>query len=200
MQQVNLYRAQLKPKRELFTLSNSALVCVAVLASLSAWWFLQWQSVSAEEAVLRHLEQKVALLKLDNTLANDRPPVTEKAELEAEIQELTQTLEQRQTMLEIIDRSRDRSSGFAANLEGIRKALPETVQLTSVSLADSGLRAHFTGDSAAGADIAKFLENLYAEPSFLNTDFGPLTITASGSRALFHIGREGAGNGKERTR
>lgn len=200
MQQVNLYRAQLKPKRELFTLSNSVFVCLAVLALLSVCGILKWQSVSAEEAALSQLEQKVALLKLNNTLANDRPPVTEKAQLEAEIQELTQTREQRQAMLEIIDRYQQRTSGFAANLEGIRKALPETLQLASVSLADGGRYARFTGDSAAGADVPKFLENLYAEPSFSNTDFGPMTITASGSRALFHIGSEGAGNDKERTR
>lgn len=196
-QTVNLYTDELRPPRQ--TLQARAALAVLVLAMLMVGVMagvFKYRNAELAERVAR-LEQQTAVVEravaeLTSTLENRRPD----ARLQAELEQVTDNLAQRQRLLEKVETlvlAEDRR--FSPVMAALARQIPDGVWLTDVAVASGPDQIILQGRTRAGALVLAYLERLGQEPVFSGTTFGAFRLSRpEESRWLeFHVASERTG-------
>lgn len=177
MQQINLYLPEFQPNRE-------PLRSVQMLWGLGAFTLLlivvTVLSANANRERKQLLEQSrahVEQLKAQVVQLEHQRPRNNLVELDAQILELTQELDRRGQIFNIIaNKNLGNNSGFSAHLQALGRQSLETVSLAVFSLQHGGNYAEFAGKTRAADQVPLYVQRLRSEPVFAQSAFGVLNI------------------------
>ena len=166
IQQVNLYKAEFRPRQQVMTAASVAMVAAVLLVVVlvAGGWFhyrasgLE-QALQAERAGNDQIQQ--AIERMTSEIEGRRPD----PQLELAVERVTDTLSRRQRLLERVERlANNRSDGFAAPMAALARQVPEDLWLTGLQLRQD--RVSLQGRTEAGSLVPVYLERLGEEPAF----------------------------------
>ncbi len=177
IQAVNLYTAELRPRKRQISAAALLLVAASALAIVTAgggWYRVQagslQQALATEQATNSRLLESID--QLGHQVEARKPDPT----LETAIAQVTASLARRQSLLERVERlAYDRSEGFATPMSALARQVPEGLWLTRILLrSDQVLLA---GRTRTGSRVPMYLEQLGGEPAFQGQVFGRFQLT-----------------------
>lgn len=177
MQQVNLYLPEFQPNREplrsiqmlwglgLFILLLAGVSILSGNANRDRALALEHSRIE-----LQQLQEKVAQLE-------QQRPRNNLAELDTQIMQLTQELDRRGQIFNIIaNKDLGNNTGFSSHLHALGRQSLDTVSLSVFSLQQGGNYAEFAGKTRAADQIPLYIQRLRSEPAFTQAAFGVLNI------------------------
>lgn len=193
MQQINLYLPEFRPNREPLRSVHMlwALIALAVLlvlfSSFSSYRNGQLrEQVAAEKNALEDMQMQLQKLSA-------RQPPNQRAQMEAEIQQLQRERERRQQILAIISRQDlGNTTGFSAQIAALARQSLDTLSLQRISLQQGGNYVEFSGAARAADQIPVYIQRLRNEASFAEVNFGVLRVERaqnSGTPLMFEIAK-----------
>lgn len=179
IQQVNLYKPELRPRQQHMTAVGVALVAagLVVLVLAAGGWFHYRaadieQTLQDERAGNEQIQQSIE--RMSTEIEGRRPD----PQLELAVQRVTDTLSRRQRLLERVERlTNNRSDGFAAPMAALARQVPENLWLTGLRLQQD--RVSLQGRTRTGSLVPVYLERLGQEPAFAGQVFGQFELTRS---------------------
>jgi len=187
MQQINLYLPEFQPNREplrsmqmLWGLGFFAVILIIVT--------LMSANTNREQALaLEQSRAQLEQLKNQVTQMEQQRPRSNLAELDGQIVQLTQELERRGQIFNIIaNKNLGNNTGFSAHLQALGRQSLDTLSLSVFSLQQGGNYAEFAGKTRAADQIPLYLQRLRSEPIFAQAAFGVLNIApAKNGAGLF---------------
>ena len=181
-QQINLYNAAFKPKRELLTARSLAIAALAavVLVGVTATWARLDARARATELAAAQAEQKTSLERLDvaRRSAEGRKP---SAALQAEINEKKALLAMRGEVLAALqDGMGDKGSGagFSEYLRGLGRQVVSGLWLTGFAVSAGGVDMSLRGRALDKSLLPDYVRRLNAEKAFAGKSFAGLRMDA----------------------
>lgn len=179
MQQVNLYKAEFRPRRQRLTATTAVALAVLILVAVvvAGGWFQYRasgleQSLQAERAGNQQLQQAIDRLTAEIQARRPDP------QLELAVERVTDTLSRRQRLLERVERlANNRTDGFAAPMAALARQVPQDLWLTGLLLQQH--HVVLQGRTRAGRLVPVYLERLGQEPAFTGQSFGRFELTRS---------------------
>ncbi len=201
MQQINLYLPEFQPNRE-------PLRSIQMLWGLGVFIVLliivSVLSVNANhERELALVQSRAQLEQLKTQIAQleQRRPRSNLAELDAQIVQLTQELDRRGQIFNIIaNKNLGNNTGFSAHLQALGRQSLDTVSLSVFSLQHGGNYAEFAGKTRAADQIPLYVQRLRSEPVFAQSAFGVLNLEpVKNNQGLFDfsLAKQTAATGNE---
>lgn len=203
-QQINLYDAALRRKRELLTAGNLALAALVLLLALGGWGASVRSRVAALEAEKNGVTPQVTTLQdLKGAIEKQLATVKPDPRLEAELVAARVLATVRGEILAALRRGVGAdSTGFAEYLRGLARQSQSGLWLTGFSVAENGKAMEIRGRMSDPALLPEYIRRLNGEKAFrghafsaLNISSGPMaaapgavvaTPVAAAGRAPFH--------------
>lgn len=177
-QQINLYEARLRPRRELATGRNlgvAAMVLMAVVAGTAVWaGAMAGRKAEAAAALQKQVsEQQQQLTALSKAIAEQRvSPV-----LAAELDKARATLAARAEVVEQLDSGRQGSSaGFSAVFRGFARQAQLNLWLTGFVVARGGEDIEIHGRALDASLLPAYVQRLGSEPAFRGRRFSGMEM------------------------
>lgn len=180
-QQVNLYQAELKPRRIPFDATRVALVLAGVMVAITALYAVRLSQVAPLEAQAAAATERLAAseVRVAELRRTHPPAVVDKA--------LKQTLKSRQARLAdtraIAQKLRSGEfgsvDGLSGYLEGFARRHVEGTWLTAVRVQRGGNALGFEGRTLAPELVPAYLDGLREEALFSGRNFSALSMLAS---------------------
>ncbi|MCE3252211.1 MAG: biosis protein MshI [Cellvibrio sp.] len=177
MQQINLYLPEFQPNREplrsvQMVWGMGIFIVLLILVSLSS------ASANREQAkALQESRAQLERLKAQVVQLEQQRPLSNLAELDEKIVQLTQELDRREQIFSIIgNKSLGNNSGFSAHLQAMGRQSLDTLSLSVFSLQRGGNYVEFAGTAQSADQIPLYIQRLRAEPIFARTAFGVLNL------------------------
>lgn len=182
MQNVNLYVAELRPRRVILPARQLLLAWLLVLLAIMALQaLLQWRAAQAE-AALRQAQQgfqstQRALESVEARLAQYAPDEG----LRAEIQRLSRHLQATRALQGALrpDDGRATAQTFVGLLEGLSRQRLDGLWLTGINLLDEGREVQLRGRMIQPELLPIYLQRLQSEPAFSGRSFNVMNLQAS---------------------
>lgn len=177
MQQINLYLPEFQPNREPLRSVQmlwglGLLIVVLMIVSI-----LSANSNHERELALKQSRAQLQELKEKVTQLEQQRPHNNLAELDGKIVQLTQELDRRGQIFNIIsNKNLGNNSGFSAHLQALGRQSRDTLSLSVFSLQQGGNYAEFVGKTHAADQIPLYIQRLRSEPVFAQAAFGVLNI------------------------
>ena len=203
IQQVNLYPAELRPRREPLQFRQLLWgMATVVLAVIVTWLVLCWrqhglqQHADALQARL-DAEQQVLTQKTEAVAAMHEDPA-----LQAAITDLQSQVRQRQQLLQQIQRLQQTAeAGFSRYLQALAAQSSNRLWLTGIVLHGDTGEMRLQGQATQADAVPLYLERLRQEPAFKGAVFGDFQMHKQEDRPLlqFELSSQADGDNKRRT-
>lgn len=180
-QQINLYNAAFRPKRELLTAQSLAIatLAAALLVGVAATWARFDARARATELAAAQAAQKSAQERLDaaRRLAEMRKP---SAVLQAELAEKKALLAMRGEVLAVLqDGMGDKGGvGFSEYLRGLGRQMVSGLWLTGFAVSAGGADMSLRGRALDKSLLPDYVRRLNAEKAFAGKSFAGLRMDA----------------------
>ncbi len=177
-QQINLYEARLRPRRELATGRNlgvAGLALLALVAGTAVWDGMEAaRKAEAAAAIQKQLnEQQVQLTALSKAVAERRVSPA----LAADLDRARATLVAREEVMETLESGRQGSSaGFSAIMSGFARQAQKDLWLTSFVVARGGEDIEIRGRVLDPSGLPAYVQRLGSEPVFQGRRFSALEM------------------------
>jgi len=177
-QQINLYEARLRPRRELATGRNlgvAGLALLALVAGTAVWAGMEAaRKAEAAAAIQKQLnEQQVQLTALSKAVAERRVSPA----LAADLDKARATLVAREEVMETLESGRQGSSaGFSAIMSGFARQAQKDLWLTSFVVARGGEDIEIRGRVLDPSGLPAYVQRLGSEPVFQGRRFSALEM------------------------
>ncbi|KXS49402.1 MAG: MSHA bioproteinis protein MshI [Marinobacter sp. T13-3] len=172
-QTVNLYTAELRPRKQHLN-TRSALVVMAVVvgALVGIMAFGQWQNQQLQQRADRIDRQNSQLKQANERMAAEVEARKPDPELEKALARVTDTIARRQRLLERVDSlANNNQSGFASRMAALARQIPSQLWLTAIRLESSPARMGLKGRTREPERVPLYLEQLGEEPVFAGQTF-----------------------------
>lgn len=179
IQQVNLYKAEFRPRRQVMSATTVLLLAVVALALVLATggWF-RYQVVGLEQSLVAERSGNDRLQQSVTSMTEEIQGRRPDAQLESAVERVTATLALRQRLLNRVERlASNRTDGFAAPMAALARQVPEDLWLTGLRLHQD--RVSLQGRTRAGNLVPVYLERLGEEPAFTGQAFGRFELGRS---------------------
>ncbi|PPK51823.1 PilN domain-containing protein [Marinobacter persicus] len=194
-QTVNLYTAELRPRKQhLNARSALVLVAVVVVALVGAMAFGQWQNQQLQQRAERIERQNSQLQQAIDRMAKEVEARKPDPELEKALARITDTISRRQRLLERVDSlASNNDSGFASRMAALARQVPSQLWLTAIRLESSPPRLGLEGRTRVPERVPLYLEQLGSEAVFAGQTFRDFLLTrpddedASGEWVAFRV-------------
>ncbi|MEX2517388.1 MAG: PilN domain-containing protein [Gammaproteobacteria bacterium] len=182
-QQINLYQPMFRKQEKVFsavTMLQITGFIVLVLAAIYGYSLYSLQPFKSELAKIdsehNKLEQQLSRLEA-------QAPANVKSQLlEDEVRQLTQELEQKQRVQEMLTSGRyGNRDGFSGLLEGLARQHVSGLWLTQVRVTSGGTQLMMSGKANSAELIPIYIQKLAAETAFAKLSFNVLQISRSES-------------------
>lgn len=190
-QQINLYNADFRPKRELLTAQSLAIATLVavVLVGAAATWARFDARARAVELAAAQAAQKSAQERLDTArrLAEMRKP---SAALQAELAEKKALLAMRGEVLAALqDGMGDKGGvGFSEYLRGLGRQMVSGLWLTGFAVSAGGADMSLRGRALDKSLLPDYVRRLNAEKAFAGKSFAGLRMDARQDGATAPVG------------
>lgn len=172
-QQINLYQAEFRKQRQLFTARNLALAIVLLGAGLLAYYGIALREVAglSERLALQERQRDEALARLEQLRAA-LPARAKSVELEQEVERLRAELQARQQVASLLgDKVSGNVEGFVEHLSGLARQKPSSLWLTKVVIGKGGTDLLLTGSALQPEQVPRYLQRLSQEKVFMGAEF-----------------------------
>lgn len=179
-QQINLYEARLRPRRELLSGRNVGLALLLVLGVCLALAIIVRQDAARSVAELSRVQLELktaqdALTALSASLAERRIAPAVQAELEM----ARATLLMRKNVLALLDSGRlGNSTGFSGVMAGFSRQAQNDLWLTGFAVGMGGQEIEIRGRLLDPARLPAYVQRLSSEPVFQGRRFATLTMNS----------------------
>lgn len=201
MQQINLYLPEFQPNREPLRSVQMLwglglfIVLLMIVSALSVNANRERElALEQSRAQLQQLKEQIAQLE-------QQRPRNNLAELDGQIVQLTQELDRRGQIFNIIaNKNLGNNAGFSAHLRALGRQSLDTISLSVFSLQQGGNYAEFAGTTRAADQIPLYIQRLRSEAVFTQAAFGVLNIEpVQNNQGLFDfsLAKQAAASGKE---
>ncbi len=172
-QQVNLYTAELRPRKQHLNARSALLLAALVVVVLLAFMgFGQWQNQQLERRAIQAERQNGQLQQAVDSMAAQVEARKPDPELEKALERVTQTISRRQRLLERVDSlANNNHSGFSSRMAALARQIPEELWLTTITLESLPARLGLRGRTRAPERVPLYLEQLGQEPIFAGQTF-----------------------------
>jgi hypothetical protein len=198
MQRINLYLPEYRPKREWLTLDQCVLGFAVFVITLAALYRHQnslaiqarWQAESVQQ------QQEEKQQRIEQLSKNTR--VSDKAHLQAEIQELRAAISNRQAIINVIS-SNDLGNkiGFSQHLFSLGQQRLDDLVVQRLVLTQGAKNVELEGVTNTPASVPLYVHRLQQSPPFSESKFGALAIRKTGEMIHFSLGGNTAAEGAE---
>lgn len=181
-QQVNLYRPEAQPRRDLFGADTLILSAAAVLAGLLCiWGFGVWQIDHLQRAVdsLQSEQQQAqqALAALGAVGGAATAEGSDPANMQSRIDRLAGELAARQQALALLRSGAvGRTSGFSADLAALARHPVPGLWLRHVAISGASRSMSLAGEALAPDLVPRYLRDIAAEPALRGLRFAEISI------------------------
>jgi len=177
-QQINLLNPALRPKVEMLTLNNVALVVSVVFVGVLLLGVWGQQRYAAAQERVRGLEQQMQsaqaqLVQLVGMKASRRPSaaleqlLADRKQLAADKQEVLSTLESGVL---------GRTDGFSSYMEAMARRVPDGLWLTGFSAGNDEQQLTIQGRMLSESLLPRFIQQMNQEPALQGRTFAALKI------------------------
>lgn len=179
IQQVNLYKAEFRPRHQRLTAVTGLLAALLVLlVVLAAGGWYQYRAAGLEQAVSTEQAGNDRLLQAVEQLSSEIQGRRPDPELERAVERVTDTLARRQRLLDRVERlASNPSDGFSAPMTALAKQVPEGLWLTGLRLYPE--RVAIEGRTREGNLVPVYLQRLGDEAAFTGQSFGRFELSRS---------------------
>ena len=177
-QQINLYEARLRPRRDLLTGRRLGVALGLLLVLIVAAGALARVAAERSEAELRGVQAELTasqekLAALTKTLSASKVS----ARLQAQINDARMPLAARQAVMTLLDSGQlGNREGFSAILSGFSRQTSNDLWLTGFSVSLGGQEIEIRGRSLDAAGLPGYLQRLAAESAFKGRRFAALDM------------------------
>ena len=177
-QQINLYEARLRPRRDLLTGRRLGVALGLLLVLIVAAGALARVAAERSEAELRGVQAELTasqekLAALTKTLSASKVS----ARLQAQINDARMPLAARQAVMTLLDSGQlGNREGFSAILSGFSRQTSNDLWLTGFSVSLGGQEIEIRGRSLDAAGLPSYLQRLAAESAFKGRRFAALDM------------------------
>jgi len=184
VQQVNLYSAEFRPKKDLLALKNMLAILVAVwlIGAISVGW-LQWV-ISQSNAQMADWEQQNEFLQQEvEALEVQLAARTKDPRLEVAAQKLKLQLNNTQSLLDAIARGMDegvKREVFADVLLALAKHQLDPLWLQQIQIMTRGDRVVLAGTTLHAEAVPRYLQALGSEKAFSGRIFNEFRLQIDG--------------------
>lgn len=178
IQQLNLYRPELRPKAEWLTASTLAITCVGFVVIMSlAVAAVNKHAEEYEQQVVTIESQKSAMAERIKRI-QEKPRAVNSLQLERQIKILKAGISARESIGQIIQgQNLGNEAGFSESLNGIARQSFSSVSLQHIRLSRGGEFVEMQGVTRTPQDVPRFLQGLQTESSFKTSQFGLLSVS-----------------------
>lgn len=187
LQQINLYRPELRPKSEWLTANSlAAISCGFAVLMVVAAMFIRSELREAEAQVIS-LEAEQAAVQARIKRIQEQPRTTNTVQLDRQIAQLKAGIAARESIGQIIQgQSLGNEAGFSESLNGFARQALDTVSLHHLRLSRSGEFVELKGVTQNPQDVPRYLQGLQSEVSFKTAQFGLLSVRKQAGSANIH--------------
>jgi len=177
-QQINLLNPELRPKADLLTLNNLALLAslVLVVVMLAGAWGQQKLSAAREWVSTQERQLKEAQAQLGQLVAmqaSRRPS----AALEQQLAQTRQLLTDKQEVLRILESGVIGSAeGFSPFMEALARSVPEGLWLTGFDVLSGNQQLRIEGRMNAESLLPRFVQQMNLHPRLQGKGLSALQI------------------------
>ena len=177
-QQINLYEARLRPRRDLLTGRRLGVALGLLLVLIVAAGALARVAAERSEAELRGVQAELTasqekLAALTKTLSASKVS----ARLQAQINDARMPLAARQAVMTLLDSGQlGNREGFSAILSGFSRQTSNDLWLTGFSVSLGGQEIEIRGRSLDAAGLPVYIQRLAAESAFKGRRFSALDM------------------------
>ena len=177
MQQVNLFVAELRPKKDWLSAKYLSFVLGAFFILLFVIYIVKSQQIAQLEQELeeKQLVLNALSLELDKSKVSNRP--SSKKELEGNISILKQKIASRERLAQLIQgQTLDEDFSFYSAMESLAEHANTNVQVVNFSFSRGGKFIEMSGIGSKPYAIPDYLNRLRVEESFSRSKFGLINI------------------------
>lgn len=184
-QEVNLYQDQFRPKKELLSPVQCALILLLMIGAFGAFGWLQSQQVNSIEKQLADLEQRrQSMLSQISSLAAKKNERQKHAINDADIILKDMDLKARRELLATLSAGKyGTTEGFSAYLVALARQHIEGSWITGLSVQQGGEQLAVAGSVLQPELAPAYLKNLSNEAIFSGKRFGVLELNKAQSKA-----------------
>jgi len=178
LQQVNLYRDELKTQKLTYSALMLLQLCIILVVVFSAVAGFRAFQVQQQQSslVAKQQKQKVMMADLQKLQAEFSSRKKDTA-LSRRIKDKTKELANKQKVLGILSRDEfGNTKGFVEHISGLARQRIEGLWLTQIRIADGGTNVALHGSMSKPALLPKYLQRLSAEKVFTGTEFQSLLM------------------------
>lgn len=172
-QQVNLYTAEMRPRR--LRLSAGAALALVVLVAVTlvgVMAFGHWQNQQLEQQVQRLQQQNQGLEQAVASMTAQVQARLPDPELEAALERVSETIARRQRLLDRVEGlTGNNHKGFSGRMSALARQIPGDLWLTSVRLQSVPATMSLEGRTRSADLVPHYLERLGDEPAFIGETF-----------------------------
>ncbi|NIB44383.1 hypothetical protein HBA55_32615 [Pseudomaricurvus alkylphenolicus] len=176
-QEINLYLPHLRPRLDYLSapvVAAGLMAMVAVLVLLSA--LSGWQAGNLAEQ-LHQQKQRLATLEQQTEDFKSRLPASDADRLEAQITSISDEIERRRSISELIDgQSIGNAKGFSMAMDSLASQVNDQVALTGFDFIAGGRRIALAGQALSPEAVPLYVERLQVSEGFKDSLFGQLQI------------------------
>ena len=179
LQQVNLYRDELKTPKLNYSASMVLQLSIIFLIVFSAAVSFRYFQLQQQQALLvvKQQEQKIALAELQKLQAEISIRKKDTT-LSKKITDKTIELTNKRKVLGILSRDEfGNTEGFIGHISGLARQRIDGLWLTKIRIASGGTDIALGGTTSKPALLPKYLQRLSAEKVFAGTEFQSLKMS-----------------------
>lgn len=184
-QQVNLYRPDLRPKKEILD-AKQALFAFAVFAVLLVLTtILDAVGNTNLKRQIASLDTQIESLSQDIAVVQAQLPRSQAAAIQSEIDALRLEHERRLRIYSLIHQQNlGNSEGFSSQMIALAQQHQPAISLSLITLKNGGKQVNMTGVARVPEAIPQYLQRLQGDPAFNGVAFGSLVLDRNSSERI----------------
>ncbi len=176
-QQINLYQAQLRPRRELLTARQAGVVTGAILLGVTLLAVATKINAVRQADAAAEAQKRLAQAQQSLTALTTKNAAGISVALEAELKSARAALAARKDVMGVLDSGQLRkSAGFSALMAGFARRVQKDLWLTGFTVSAGGEEIEIRGRALDAAALPRYMQALGREPVFQGRRFAALEM------------------------
>ncbi len=187
MQSVNLYRPELRPKKEWLTAHSMALSLVGFSLLLILSIVLMRNGIDEMEGLVATIEDQKKATEQRLSRIKNMPRSGNAFHIDRRLKQLKRSVLAREQIGQIIQgQNLGNEAGFSGAMTSMAKHAFDTISLEHIRISRGGSFVEMKGVTRSAEDIPLYLARLKQEDSFLGAQFGLMTMGENPRRRALH--------------
>lgn len=188
MQRVNLYRPELRPKKEWLTAQSIALSTVGFTLLLALSVILINKGITDLERYVATMEKQKVDTEARVARIKNMPRAGNVFQIDRRLKQLKRAVLAREQIGQIIQgQNLGNEAGFSGAMNSLARNAFDTISLEHIRISRGGSFVEMKGVTRSAEDVPLYLARLKKEDSFMGAQFGLLSVGENNTRRSAHV-------------